>query len=151
MFVFMIFFLILILNLIFFKYNSDNLSFVYCSGSNDPNIVLNSIYEKKYSDFFINSVVETTSNFDVFLSGLILLGFSGFYALTGVGIHLLVKNLKLEEKEWIKSKPSLLKIAIYFKKSSKFLLFIFYILSLLSLLFILIGLIYMKIQLNIIN
>jgi hypothetical protein len=121
------------------------------SGNNNPNIILNSIYEKEYSDFFISSVIETTSHFDEFLLGLILLGFSGFYALIGVGFYILVKELNLEEKEWIKSKPFLLKSVIYFKKSSKFLLFIFYILSLFSLLFILIGLIYMKIQLNIIN
>ena len=116
----------------------------------DPNIVADSIYEKDYLDFFINSVIETTSNFDEFLLGLIFLGVSGLYALVGVGFYILVRELNLEEKDWIKSKSFLLKLVILFKKSSKILLFIFYLLSFLSLLIIVIGLFYMKYQLNIV-
>lgn len=119
------------------------------SENENPNIVANSIFETGDSGFFVNSVIETTNAFDEFLLGMILLGISGLYALIGVGFYILVRELKLEEKDWIKSKGFLLKLVILYKKSSKMLLFIFYLLSLLSLLFITIGLFYMKYQLDI--
>lgn len=83
--------------------------------------------------------------------GLIFLGVSGLYALVGVGFYILVRELNLEEKDWIKSKSFLLRLVILFKKSSKILLFIFYLLSLLSLSIIVIGLFYMRYQLNIVT
>lgn len=125
--------------------------FTESSKNKDPNIVADSIYEKDYLDFFINSVIETTNNFDEFLLGLIFLGVSGLYALVGVGFYILVRELNLEEKDWIKSKSFLLRLVILFKKSSKILLFIFYLLSLLSLSIIVIGLFYMRYQLNIVT
>jgi len=85
------------------------------------------------------------------LLGLIFLGVSGLYALVGVGFYILVRELNLEEKDWIKSKSFLLRLVILFKKSSKILLFIFYLLSLLSLSIIVIGLFYMRYQLNIVT
>ena len=121
------------------------------SQSKVSDTVANSMYETENLDFFINSTIETTSSFDSFLLGLILLGISGLYALVAVGFYILVKELKLEEKDWIKSKSFLLKLVNYLNKSSKTLLFVFYILSLLSLSIILIGLLYMKYQLDLVK
>jgi hypothetical protein len=59
--------------------------------------VAKSIFEKDYLDFSINSIIETTSHFDEFLLGLIILGISGLYSLIAVGFYILLKEYKLEE------------------------------------------------------
>lgn len=115
----------------------------------DPNIVANSISETGDSGFFVNSVIETTNAFDGILSGMIILAITGLYTLISFGLGILTRELKLEEKDWVKSRPFLLKMFTLNKYSSRVVLLYLYLLIFLSLLFILITLIYIKSQLPI--
>ena len=114
--------------------------------STNSNTVANSMYESEHWDFFINSVIETTDAFDQTLTGMIILASTGLYVLTAFGLGILSRELRLEEKDWVKSRPILLKLATLGKHSSRLVLFALYLLTYLSLLGLLFGLINIKLQ-----
>ena len=115
----------------------------------DSDIVANSMYESEDWGFFINSVIETTSSFEGILSGMIILAITGLYVLTSLGLGILSRELRLEEKDWVKSRPILLKLATLGKHSSRLVLLALYLLTFFCLLIILITLLYLKSQLPI--
>ena len=115
----------------------------------DSKPVANSMYESEDWSFFINSVTETTSSFEGMLDGMIILAITGLYLLISLGLSLLTRELKLEEKEFIKSRPILLKLATLGKHSSRVGLLVLYLLIFFCLLVILISLLYLKAQLPI--
>jgi hypothetical protein len=109
-------------------------------------IFINNSFESSDLNFIVSSVIET-DDLNVILSGIILYALTGLYVLISLGLGIISREFKLEEKDWIKSKPILLKLATLGKHSSRTILLLLYLLIFLCLLGILLTSIYLKSQL----
>nr|YP_009162964.1 hypothetical protein [Phycomyces blakesleeanus]AKT93731.1 hypothetical protein [Phycomyces blakesleeanus] len=113
----------------------------------DPDIVAKSVLEKGDSSYFVNSVIETTETFNQLLIGMNILTVTGLYVLAALGVALFSQELKLEEKEFIKTRPLLLKFVTLKKQPNRVVLFLLYVLTFLCFLGVFFGLCWINVQL----
>jgi len=76
----------------------------------DFNSFINSPLENPNSNFFINTVLENNDPEVLYTISIIIGSFGALYGFTTVLISFLIKFFKLENKEFVKSKPKLYKI-----------------------------------------